>query len=88
MAVIVGYELSICTDCAQLSANGTHGHCVDCCEDGIVCEERMRTIKGISRIWGNNRLVVTGEEFSFSHRTCDGCGSILAGDRIDAVAMA
>lgn len=83
MATIVA-ELLICTDCAQLAANGTDGHCGDCIED-TVCEERMRTIKGISRLHGDASLVVSGEEFHFSHRTCEGCGCILSGDRIEAV---
>jgi hypothetical protein len=87
MATIYADDLLICTDCAAISANGTHGHCVDCCEDGIVCEERMRTIKGITKIWGQRSLIV-GEPDGFSHRRCDGCGSVLSGDRWTAVVFA
>lgn len=83
MAVIVA-ELLICTDCAHLSANGTDGHCGDCTGE-TVCEERMRTIRGIRNLHGPDQLVVSGDEFFFSHRICEGCGSVLSGDRIEAV---
>lgn len=85
-ALVIADSLLICVDCASLSANGTDGHCGDCFGE-IVCEERMRTIKGISNLWGSYRLIV-GEPDGFHHRQCDGCGSILSGDRYTAVVFA
>jgi hypothetical protein len=87
MATIMADGLRICTDCAEVSANGTDGHCVDChsLPDGSsVCEARMRTIKGITNLWGAHPLIV-GEPDGFAHRQCDGCGSVLSGDRWTAV---
>lgn len=87
MATIVA-EFEVCTDCAQISANGTHGHCADCCEDGIVCEERMRTLKGMTRLHGDDAArIVIGDEQGFSHTPCGGCGSILSGDRFAAAIL-
>jgi hypothetical protein len=83
MATIYANDLLICTDCASLSANGTDGHCIDCSGE-TVCEERMRTIKGITKRWDDRPLIV-GEPDGFSHRSCDGCGSVLSGDRWTAV---
>jgi hypothetical protein len=83
MATIYADDLLICTDCAQVSANGTDGHCGDCTGE-TVCGERMRTLLGITKHWGTRALIV-GEEDGFHHRSCDGCGSVLSGDRFTAV---
>lgn len=71
------YELSVCSDCIQLLANGDSG------------ESTSRAAEGMRRTWGNLavHLVVGGEDLGFSVDRCDGCGAEGGGERFGAVAL-
>lgn len=80
MAKFNEVELSICTVCAHLFANGEY-------DDGTDAAEVAS--KGIDRKWGADarHISVTdgGEDFSTSD--CDTCGDHLHGERHNAVAL-
>lgn len=79
-------ELSVCSDCIQLLANGE-------INDGEDTAEKCAA--GQARVWGDDvtHLVPGGGsedddgDRGFSWQSCDGCGSNLGGDRFQAFAV-
>ncbi|WAL67128.1 hypothetical protein ORV05_04890 [Amycolatopsis cynarae] len=86
-------ELSVCTVCIHLIANGEF-------DDGTDAAEKCA--EGQAKIWGENaiHLVAGGHvedcdgsepcgctEPWFSWSSCDGCGETLGGDRFHAAAL-
>lgn len=67
-------DLSVCSDCIQIMANGEIN---DGTDRGEQCAD------GMVRVWGDDarHLVPGDEELGFSHSDCEGCGSPLGGDR-------
>lgn len=74
-------ELSVCTDCAMLIANG---------EEPPESKEPGEHAALIDARWHGYYLALgAGDEDDdrgFSMRSCDGCGSHLGGDRFAATA--
>lgn len=68
-------ELSVCTDCIMLLANG---------------EGSGETVDAITARWGDQgrHLVPGGDELGFSTTECDTCGDALHGDRFAAALLA
>ncbi len=82
MSTITHDGLSVCSDCAQILANGE-------IDDGTDRGEQVAA--AIGERWADYELVLACPEDcegGFSSRQCDGCGDILAGDRHPAVAFA
>ena len=78
-------ELSICTDCAMLKANGTLG---DSAEDSAHAELMAAHLgPDVRHLTGPD----TGEDGErvdpFSSWPCEGCGSHLAGERMPAALL-
>lgn len=90
MATVTHDGLEVCTDCAQLIANGDLGG--QECEHGGADDHAAAMVA----VWGEGPAGVLGlvlelseeTEAHFSSRRCDGCGSTLAGDRLPAVHIA
>jgi len=80
MAEILIDELWVCSDCAQIIANGPGG--MDLSE-----EEENRIVEALGdRYWVLDYDSETGAGIDdFSRRQCDGCGSHLGGSRHRAV---
>ena len=75
MALVTHDDLLVCTDCVQLIANA---------------EGTTDLAERVARRWPDAHLVLAGDldtEAEFSHRTCDGCGDTLAGDRFPAAGL-
>lgn len=76
--MIVTHDLDVCTDCRQLIANGD-------IEDGTDTGERVAAAQ--VQIWGPlawHMVLGDTDEPWFSMSDCDGCGSVLGGDRYHA----
>jgi hypothetical protein len=76
-------EIEVCVDCASLLANG---EVFDSLGEDTTFEHAAK----IEREWGTARLVLAGKEGEapwFADRSCEGCGTTLAGDRMKAVAF-
>lgn len=73
-------ELSVCTVCIHLLANGEYNDGTDVAESAA---DRM------SRIWGDDgrHLVPGGDELGFCITECDTCGDSDHGDRFTASAL-
>lgn len=73
-------ELSVCSDCIQIIANGEIDDGTDA---GDRCADRQVAV------WGSavRHLVAGSAELGFSWADCDGCESGLAGDRHQAYAL-
>jgi hypothetical protein len=87
MATVTHDDLSVCTDCAAILANGTLGMCDD--------EMDARHARRMAERWQGTpgHLVPTcGDDDEacdgFHTGTCDGCGSTLAGSRHRAAVIA
>lgn len=83
MAKIIAGELEVCSDCAQIIANGE-------INDGTDTGERTADAQVAK--WGDDArgLVLAdheGFEPYFSWSDCDGCGSTLGGDRWPAAVL-
>jgi hypothetical protein len=74
--MIVTHELSVCTDCLHLIANGECGGDTNSTQ---VAEAQVAT-------WGTDaiNMVAGGDDLGFSMATCEGCGSTAGGDRYSA----
>jgi hypothetical protein len=85
MAVITHDNLSVCTDCTMMIANGELGQ-------GDEAAEAVH-VAAMVTLWGEGSagvmsLVLNCDddcEGHFSWQRCDGCGSTLGGDRHPAV---
>lgn len=77
MATVTHDDLSICTICLHLIANGEYNDGTDIAE---LTSDRM-----VAK-WGDLTMCLTlgGEELGFSTRECDGCGNTDHGDRFTA----
>lgn len=76
-------QIEVCTDCASLLA---HAEVFDSLGEDITSDHANK----VEAVWGNARLVLSGaegEEPWFADRSCDGCGTRLAGDRTHATAF-
>jgi len=73
-------DLALCVDCVMILCN----------DDDSGCREPERHREALAERWGSEpyRIVVTGEEYHFSRRPCDGCGDDDDGDRMEATAVA
>jgi hypothetical protein len=73
----INNELSVCTVCIHLLANGEY-------VDGTDAE--LVAMTGLSRGWGSDlrNLTADGKELGFSSSPCEGCGDTLHGDRFRA----
>jgi hypothetical protein len=73
-------ELSVCTVCLHLLANGEFN-------DGTDAAELAAT--GMEPLWGTTarHLVADGTELGFSTWSCDTCGDTDHGDRYRAIAL-
>jgi hypothetical protein len=73
-------ELSVCTVCIHLLANGEY-------DDGTDAAEIAAA--GMARVWGDDvvHLVPGSADLGHCSSSCDGCGSTLAGDRFEASAL-
>lgn len=73
-------ELSVCTVCIHLLANGEY-------DDGTNAGDR--TAAGMEAIWGDDAQYLTpdGTELGFRASACEGCGNSDHGDRFRAVLM-
>lgn len=82
MDKIIADNLSVCSDCVHIIANG---EITDGRED-----EGQSVAEAQVSLWGDDAigLALTGEDAGFSWSACDGCGSTLAGDRHEAVCFA
>ena len=76
------YELSICTDCAMLVANGQTPEAMD----EYSTEEYLAAIETIWPECEGWVFAVGNDGAEFSRNDCDMCGRPLAGARHDAVA--
>ena len=74
MTVTDTVDLSVCTDCLMLLANGEgpEGHAEKMAEH--LGDDLRNTVPG-------------GDELGFSHWPCEGCGSPLHGDRFTATIL-
>lgn len=80
---VVADDLRVCSDCAQVIANGE-------ISDGT--DRGDRTAAAQVAVWGADAigLVLAGTDDGpdpFSTAPCDGCGSTLAGERWDAAVI-
>jgi hypothetical protein len=73
-------ELSVCTVCLCLLANGEFNDGTDADEIAGAC---------MARIWGDNarHLVADGEDLGLSTSPCDACGATHLGARYTAFAL-
>ena len=74
-------NLSVCVDCAMMLANGTIGG-----EDNDA--DNAHAVK-MAEQWPSPWVLVltlSDDDSHFSWQDCDGCGSRLGGDRLDASA--
>lgn len=73
-------ELSVCTVCIHLLANGEY-------DDGTDAAEIAAA--GMQRIWGADTVHLVPGVGCLGHCSsdCDGCGDTLAGDRFEAAAL-
>lgn len=73
-------ELSVCTVCLHLIANGEF-------EDGTDVAEQ--TNAAMVERWGEDvaHMVLGGDELGFCDSACTGCGAIEAGDRFTAAIL-
>lgn len=73
-------EITVCTVCVHLIANGEY-------DDGTTAAEDCA--RGQVTTWGDDaRHLFLGEGYDgFAHTPCEGCGDTLAGHRFPAVAM-
>lgn len=75
-------ELDICVDCLSLMANGTTGDYPGAPDDAAHAAE-------IEARWSGTEITLNCDEDCegwFSWSQCDGCGSVLGGERHPAVA--
>ena len=73
-------DISVCTVCLHLLANGEYGDGTDSAE---LCAA------GQVELWGDDvrNLTLGGEELGFSWQACEGCGQGCGGDRYRAHVM-
>ena len=76
---VIHDDLSVCTDCIQMLANG---ECRECNDDRTACPVAY----SIEVTWEGEEghLVPGSEDLGFSWSACDGCGQTLGGDRHSA----
>jgi hypothetical protein len=73
-------DLSVCTVCIHILANGEYNDSTDAAD---VCAA------GMTRVWGNDarHLVPGNGDLGFCQSSCDGCGNTDHGDRFEAHAL-
>lgn len=72
--------VSLCVCCALKNENDDTSDCDYCCEGTHKPMGKLDADPSVVRV------VIIDSESHFSHYPCDGCGSRLAGERLDAVA--
>lgn len=78
--IILRDDLTVCSDCAMVLANGTDGWGLDDNGQELGEAHAARMLPGDFVLSGEE-----GEEAWFAHTPCDACGDALAGDRLAAV---
>lgn len=73
-------ELSVCTVCIHLLANGEYDDGTDA---AALCAD------GMANLWGDDarHLIADGEELGYSTSACEGCDDTDHGDRFAATLL-